>query len=344
MVYTLDPLRDPRWAEFISHHSDATTFHSVPWLEAIQRTYGYSPIVYTTCPPSKTLSNGIVFCLINSWITGRRVVSLPFSDHCEPLLDTVDSAAAISRELKKASDKGRWKYIELRPRREMPCFEGMTMEPACYLHMLDLAPTTDEIFSRLHKSALQASIKRAVRDGVEYQCGNSESLLKAFYRLTTQTRRRQQLPPQPIQWFRNLISCMGERLKIRVAFSRGTEIASILTLQYGSTIVYKYGCSDSRFNKLGATPFLLWNMISEAKKAGMTCVDFGRTDADNQGLLTFKDRWGAKHSPLVYVRWNRESKQKPAWPNSSGTLKRVFTLLPDFVLRAAGHVLYRHVG
>ena len=86
------------------------------------------------------------------------------------------------------------------------------------------------------------------------------------------------------------------------------------------------------------------DMILESKKSGITCIDFGRTDADNEGLLTFKNRWGAVGSPLTYVRWNREPKKERTWSAPSGTVKRVFTLMPDFVLQAAGQVLYRHVG
>src|SRR6185369_4897333 len=100
MVYQIDPLRDPRWPEFVNRHRDASVFHSRPWLQAVQRTYGYTPVVYTTSAPTEALSNGIVLCRISSWLTGRRMVSVPFSDHCEPLVDTPHAADAIFRELK----------------------------------------------------------------------------------------------------------------------------------------------------------------------------------------------------------------------------------------------------
>ncbi len=44
--------------------------------------------VLTTCAPDAPLTDGVVFCEVDSWLTGRRLVSLPFSDHCEPLLQT----------------------------------------------------------------------------------------------------------------------------------------------------------------------------------------------------------------------------------------------------------------
>ncbi|HTC46975.1 MAG TPA: GNAT family N-acetyltransferase [Candidatus Aquilonibacter sp.] len=343
-VYTIDPIRDTRWAEFIDRHDSASVFHSLPWLEAIQRTYGYTPVVYTTSPPSSPLSNGIVVCQVRSWLTGRRMVSVPFADHCEPLLDGPSAAVAITEELKKEVDAGKWKYIELRPRMEVPTVDGAVKSPDCYLHMLDLRPAPDELLRRTHKTGVQHSIKRAEREGLAYECGNSEFLLDAFYRLLIKTRRRHQLPPQPIQWFRSLAACMGERLQIRVAFKDGKEIASILTLRHKDVVVYKYGCSDKTFSNLGGTPFLLWKTIMEAKAAGVSCLDFGRSDADNIGLIVFKDRWGAKSSKLTYLRWSRKQVSDAAGRRQSGVIKMLFALMPDAVLQATGRILYRHVG
>ena len=89
-VYQFNPLKDPRWQPFVDHHPGGSIFHSADWLEALRRTYGYEPVVYTTTSPGKELSNGIVFCRIHSWVSGSRLVSLPFSDHCEPLAAALD--------------------------------------------------------------------------------------------------------------------------------------------------------------------------------------------------------------------------------------------------------------
>jgi hypothetical protein len=343
-VYTVDPLRDSRWEEFVGNHEFSSVFHSRSWLEAIQQTYGYTPIVYTTSPPSSPLSNGIVLCKIKSWLTGRRMVSLPFSDHCEPLLNNEIAEAAIMKELKNTVDAGTWKYIELRPMGELSIRDGAMKRPPCYLHMLDLRPSLEELFRGFHKDCVQRKIRRAEREALVYEHGNSERLLKAFYRLMIKTRRRHQLPPQPIQWFRNLAACMGDQLEIRVAFKDGKEIASILTVQHKNVIVYKYGCSDEAFQNLGGTPLLFWKAISEAKAAGLTCMDFGRSDTDNPGLIAFKDRWGAKSSMLTYVRWSHKQEKEVGEKRSSGVIKQLFALMPDSLLEATGRILYRHVG
>src|SRR5208282_4900386 len=86
-VYEVNPLLDFRWEVLVSSHPRASLFHSTNWLKALQTSYGYDPVVVTTCSPDATLTNGLVFCRVKSWLTGRRLVSLPFSDHCEPLVN-----------------------------------------------------------------------------------------------------------------------------------------------------------------------------------------------------------------------------------------------------------------
>lgn len=343
-VYAIDPLGDARWAGLVSVHPSASVFHSQPWLQAIQRTYGYEPVAFTTSHPDAPLTNGIVFCQIDSWLTGRRLVSLPFSDHCEPLADGLDSVSEIGEELRGRLNKGKLKYVELRPTGEYSDLAGVSSEPSCWLHVLDLTPAPEELLRKTHKTAIQQPIKRAEREGISQECGYSERLLNAFYALLLLTRRRHQLPPQPIEWFKNLAAAMGDQLQIRVASKDGEPIASILTLSYQQTLVYKYAASDTRFNNLGGTSFLLWNAIVEAKAAGLTRMDFGRSDADNQGLISFKERWGTKGSKLTYLRWSKKQSSDVAHGRSAGVMKKVFSLVPDSVLEATGRILYRHIG
>ena len=84
-VFVLDPLTDSRWDDLLDRHPRASVFHSRGWLEALKRTYGYEPIVLTTTGQGP-LANGLVLCRVRTWLS-RRLVSLPFSDHCDPLVD-----------------------------------------------------------------------------------------------------------------------------------------------------------------------------------------------------------------------------------------------------------------
>ena len=343
-IHRLDPLRDPRWPEFVERHPRASVFHTPGWLEALQRTYGYAPVAYTTAPPGVELSNAIVLCRVNSRLTGRRLVSLPFSDHCEPLVESSEYLDGLLHSLELDRAKEGWKYIELRPRTAGAVRPpGLEPAQAFYLHAIDLNPALGEIFRRCHKSSVQTKIRRAEREGLSYEEGRSEGLLEKFFQLLLRTRRRQQLPPHPRDWFRNVLDCLGDKAKICVASKDGQPIASILTLSFKGVLVYKYGCSDERFHNLGGMHLLFWNAIQEGKRNGAHEFDLGRSDPDNPGLVTFKDRWGASRSALTYWRYPARLARAPgAW--RMRVAKKIFAHVPDSLLIAAGKLLYKHVG
>jgi Acetyltransferase (GNAT) domain len=349
-VYTFDPLHDPRWGEFLARNSRASVFHTTAWLQALRKTYGYEPVVYTNTPPGRDLADGIVLCRVESWVTGRRLVSLPFSDHCEPLLNGNGSSEALFEALQEDTRKQRWRYVELRSFDEVNGAAGKfdELETYCF-HELDLAPSIDSLFRGFHKSSVQRKIKRANREGLIYREGRSKTFLDQFYRLLLTTRRRHQIPPQPLAWYRNLLDCFGNDLKIRVAYKDELPIASILTLQFKNKLVFKYGCSDSAWHHLGGVQLLLWRAIEDAKGLGLHTFDLGRSKIANTGLITFKEHWGPTRSELNYWKyWAPGTKpglgetSQTSWPMQFA--KHIFARAPSKLLSAAGNLFYRHIG
>lgn len=346
----VDPLQDSRWEGFLQRHPQASVFHSSAWLEAVRRTYGYKPIAYTTAPPGAALQNGLVFCRVESWLTGRRLVSLPFSDHCEPLLDTAADPQIFLRALEQEFGHERWRYIEIRPVNPLVGATGLFHSASVYcFHQIDLRPNLDTLFHNFHKDSVQRKIRRAEREALTYQDGRSESLLDSFYHLLLLTRRRHRLPPQPRQWFQNLIERFGDGLKIRVASKDGQPVAGIITLRYKDTLVYKYGCSDAQFNALGGTHLLFWRSIQDAKNDGLCVFDLGRTDVQNTGLITFKDRWGASRSTLNYSRYTSSAHSSGVFKEAGEDWKlrlarHMLARAPISFLSAVGDIFYKHIG
>jgi hypothetical protein len=344
-VYSFDPLQDSRWTEFVGRHPKASVFHTAGWLRALQRTYHFEPIAFTTSRPIDELRNALVFCAVRSWLTGSRLVSLPFSDHCEPLVESADELRAICVSVLRHRMKGRWKYVEMRPVSSVIPLEEESFRrtQTFYLHRLDLRPDLDVLLRSFHKDSIQRKIRRAEREGLTYEEGRSESLLRRLCHLLDLTRQRHQVPLQPVAWFRNLIACLGESLCIRIASKEGQPAAGILTLTHGASVVYKYGGSDTRLNALGGMPLLFWKTIQDAKQFGARELDLGRSDCDNPGLIAFKEHWAADRSPLTYWRYPGEAHSTAdGW--TMGLARRVFARLPGRVRRAAGSLLYPHLG
>jgi CelD/BcsL family acetyltransferase involved in cellulose biosynthesis len=348
-IYRIDPIQDHRWEQFLQTHPDASVFHTPAWLSALRRTYGFESAVFSTSAPTHPIRSGLAFCLVQSWLTGSRLVSVPFSDHCQPLFDAREDGRSLAAFLPRLVEQERCDYVEVRlltPEVLRPTQNGLARSATFLHHVLDLRPQLQVLFDRLHKSCFQRRIRRGEKEGLTYSEGRSDSFLRQFYSLLLLTRRRHGLPPQPQAWFRNLRDCFGDAIKIRVASKNGRPIASMLTLQYKTTVVYKYGCSDAASHRLGTMPFLFWQTIQRAKEEGAATFDLGRSEADDSGLITFKNHLGAAATPLTYYRY-------PAISATPAVLSRimqhgkgsaVFAHLPSVLLRAAANILYRHIG
>jgi hypothetical protein len=349
-VHQFEPLKDSRWSEFLQRHPGSSVFHSGEWLEALRRTYRYEPIALSTSRPGADLRNAAVFCLVDSWLTGRRLVSLPFSDHCDLLLDTLEDLRALGSGLKEHLRQNDLQYIEARPlRAPNPVLIQFDSTYGYFFHQIDLRPDLDTLFRNFHRSSTQRKISRAEREGLTYLEGRSEILLENFYHLYLLTRRRHIVLPQPKRWFQNLIDCFGEALKIRVALKDGLPIASILTIRYKDTLVYKYGCSDVQFQRLGGMHLLFWKSIQDAKRDKLRVFDLGRSECGNTGLVTFKNRWGAERTELTYLRLLNSGQTKRAFMAGGAdwkerVAKKVLPYLPDRVIGAATNLMCRHLG
>jgi lipid II:glycine glycyltransferase (peptidoglycan interpeptide bridge formation enzyme) len=343
-VYSLNPLTDSRWPQFLADHPQASIFHTREWLGVLRRSYGYEPIAFTTSPGA-TLANAVVFCRVRSWLTGSRLVSLPFSDHCQPLIDAPDLEVVLDY-LQQQRKSERLRYIELRP------LSGSSSAPLHFspserfhFHSIDLRPNLDAIYEKLHSNCIRRKIRRAEREQLVYESGRTDALLQKFRHLFLLTRRRHQLPPQPPSWFQNILHTLGEFVTIHVASKNDVPVASIMTFTCKRTAVYKYGCSDARFNAMGGTPLLFWKAIQRAKSEGIEEFDLGRSGDEDAGLIDFKHHLGGVASELTYYR------NPPLQPRSidsrapASSLPRLaLARLPDPLFSGVGQLLYRHMG
>jgi len=347
-VYECDPIQDPRWPEFRTVHRRASVFHSIGWLRALRETYGYEPIVFTTSPTNEVLSNGIVLCRVKSWLTGRRLVSLPFSDYCEPLFDSLDEFDTVLDHLLVYLKNERYRYLSMRP---WSAFSAAILQRKSggitdeyFLHSVNLKPDLNVVYESFDKDSIQRRIRRAERSGLVEKCGRSDELLREFYGLFLTTRRRQRVPPTPFVWFQNLAREVGQGFRDPCRIqgpdpNRGHHLPQFKDMAY-----YKYGCSDYRFNQFGATPWLFWKAICSAKSKGALRFDLGRTEQENKGLLTFKNHWDPAPQKLAYWRVPGNSGKKSWGTGEGNTTRKIFALVPGRIQRRIGEFLYPHLG
>lgn len=348
-IYQISPLDDTRWKPFLQRHPDASVFHSEEWLRTLQDTYGFTPAAFTTSAPGSELQNALLFCRVASLLTGDRLVSLPFSDHCAPLLSDANDLALLVDAIASQLTGTRIRYAELRPTQPLPESGPPHITRTYRSHRLNLTPQLSDIYGGFHKSCVARKIRRAERENLVYKKGCGDQYFPEFWKLYIATRRRHSAPPQPPSWFHNLAAEFRQAATIHLAVQGDQPIAAILTLEFKDTLTYKYGCSDPRFHSLGGTHLLFWRAIQDAKMRGLRFFDLGRSDPSNEGLVCFKDRWGAPGCDLVYSKFTARPSSHPrhhGGRDSYSTLlaRRVLSGLPDSLFAATGALLYKHIA
>lgn len=341
----LDPLLDPRWEQLVGSHRAASVFHTRGWLRALAQTYGFRPMALTSSGAREELSDAVVFCEVRSGFTGTRLISLPFSDHAQPLLKEGGEAVELLQWMEAACTHGQWKYIELRPTGwETDPGSQLVATESFWLHTLDLTPSPEKLFRNMHKSCFQRRIRHAEHEHLVYERSATDRLIDDFYSLLQITRRRHGLLPQPREWFQNLMIGMNPNAEIRMVRKDGIPVAAILTLRHRGTVVFKYGCSDERFNHLAGMPLLLWRLIEESKFEGLEHVDLGRTEIANLGLAEFKDRTGATRTKMSYLRYPKSERTSGVQLSHLGGERQLLKFLPRVVATTMGRLVYRHIA
>jgi len=342
-AHRIDPLADPQWLGFVERSPSAEVFHHPRWLELLRAQYGYE--LGACCVANGNgIEAGIPIARVESRLTGRRLVSLPFSDVCSPAV-TADAepgaAEALGRALAEESERS---GLELSVRAPLPGAPGAFAEDGMFRHLLPLAADPAEVEGRYSKSQVKRGIKKARKEGLEWERRTDAAALDAFYALHLRTRRKLGVPTQPKRFIRRFAGLFEAGLGfVGLVLDAGRPIAAAVFLTHNDTIVYKYGASDPK--ALGKRPnnLLFAEAIRWACESGFRTLDLGRTEAANEGLRSFKRSWGAEEAELTYTHLRE---REPA--SGSGLRDRVVGATirrsPPFVSRLAGEAFYRHFG
>lgn len=342
-VRVVDPLASADWDSGLAHLPDAGFFHTAAWARVLHETYGYQPLYHATLAAGR-LCSLLPLMEVDSWLTGRRGVGLPFTDLAEPLC--VDAAAfrrLFDSAVERAIGRG-WKYLECRGGRKwLPEAPAST---SFFNHTLALAAGETTLFSGFEDSVRRA-VRKAERNNLSLEFSQSSEAMQAFYQLLCRTRRRHGVPPQPLPFFTNIQRHVlaGNHGWIVLARHGPLPVAGAVFFHFGRQAIYKFGASDETHQQLRANNLVMWRAIQHYAREGFASLDFGRTSLPNAGLRKFKLGWGTAEQEIGYIRYDpRRSAYLTAPDEAQGWHNRVFQKLPIPLSRLAGRLLYRHIG
>ena len=340
---TVDPLGCSDWDARVTEHPHSTIFHGSGWARVLRDTYGHRPYYFTRFEGGPWA--GLLPVMeVSSWLTGRRGVSLPFTDICPALQSAGGEERALYEWAMECGRQRRWKFLECRG--FDGAWDGSQPSLSFWGHKIDLAAGQARLFEGM-ESAVRRGVRKAERAGVTIDFDTGEESMRTFFNLHCGTRRRHGLPPQPWRFFLNIqrhLLGVGQGF-LATARLQGRPVAAAVFLHDGRQAFYKFGASDYAFQNMRPNNLLMWAAMQRCAELGLAALDLGRTSLSNDGLRRFKLGLGAEEKEIRYVKYNFSTQQfiKDV-DRIEGWFNWVFARLPLPVLRLSGAVLYPHLS
>jgi lipid II:glycine glycyltransferase (peptidoglycan interpeptide bridge formation enzyme) len=282
--------------------------------------------------------------VVKNFLSIKRLVSLPFSDYCEPLINNADDFKRIVDFSITYCKNKNIKSFEIRGGKEY--FKNLQPAYSYYEHKLDLGANEVQLFKSFSEQT-RRNIKKAIKEEIQTSIDFDLKSLEEFYRLNSITRKKHGLPPQPYAFF---IKIYHHLIKERKAFLisakfKGETIASAMYLYLGKKAYYKYGASNERFQNLRPNNLVMWEAIKYFNERKYESFHFGRTEFENEGLRRFKLGWGATEiiiNAYIYSVGKKSFIKKGT--NTTGFHNAIFRRLPIPVSRYLSNLVYKYIG
>ncbi len=346
----IGPERDEEWDRFVRSHPDGWITHLSGWRRTLEKSY---PHIKGHQIALLDQDHHIQACLpiyeVRSWLTGNRLVSVPFATLGDPLITTAHDFELLYSEVDVLS-----KRLSI-PRKEIKTLntanliktEALSCSRHFVHHVLEL-DEPDKMKKKFHYKSVTYEINKAAKHHLELLAAKDEEDLKTFYRLYSATRKRLGLPPQPYVFFQMLWrTFQPDHLNVWLAKYENQIIAALMTFKFGRRVSSEALGWDNRLEKISPNHFLYWEVIKRSYEEGYNLFDFGRTALDNTNLLNFKKHWGTTILDLPQFQAPAASGRNPIGSGDSNKVKIVKAIcrhIPQGLYSYFGDFCYRHLG
>jgi len=352
-VKTLEQAEACGWNHMVAQHPMGCVFHHTAFGQVLAATFPHmQPRYLTIMDQEGNLRGGLALFLVKSWLTGSRLVSLPFAFYGDPLVASGGESDLLFEYLPGLLAQNKASYVEIKARKGTPLLTNAGVLVPAYRHRtyyLDLSEGLDAVWSGFHRTGVKQKIRRAEKDGILVRAATCEQDAILVHALLTRTRRRLGLPPQKVDYFRNIWKYLVVRdmAAFLIAERAGQSVGGLCIFRFGDTMFLAYIGTDEGLHPEGVGQSLWWHAIQMAAREGQRIVDLGKTSPQSEGLITYKKRWGAieLETPVFYFprckglgRLDNERKL------SHRLIRLAWRIAPKSLSASLAQLAYRHMG
>ncbi len=309
---------EEKWNNFASRHPQVTPYHHFGWKKSIEKAYAHKCYYLIAENTNKEITGILPTVSITPPFISGKLCALPFCDLGASL--TIDEA--IEQQLiDKAKDLAlqyKLPVFEYRASQKYSTNEGI-IEPLSKAHkvrMLLELPESSEALLAGFKTKLRSQIKKAVKNGLTVELGQSNRLIDEFYDVFSYNMKALGSPTHSKNWFSEIKNNYNKDMIISIIKHEGLAIGAGIVLFKGSMATIPWASTKREFNRLSPNMLLYWSLLKHSADNGYKTFDFGRSSY-GEGTFKFKQQWGAKPVLLKWKTFKNGEQEDPSKTNTS---------------------------
>ncbi len=307
-VELVSPPDPAAWDTLVADSDTATVFHTSAWARLwIAEWPGarWEAVVL----PDETGYAGALGLVIHDGPLGRRVLAMPYGTYGGPIVRRghPDPAGVRRLLLDGYAQLVRHAWVMLS---ELTWYEGRRDELPADLVATDgftqvrpLAPDFAAILESLPHS-IRSRVRQAEEQGVTVRPVTDARGVRAYHALAVRTVRRLGGLPKPHSLYQRIFrSLVPEGLaRYDLVEHRGQPIGGSLHFTYRGTAINWLTVSDDRKLDLRPNHIAIARVMADLCAAGYREYNLGASPPDAEGLIKFKESWGAARRPVLELR------------------------------------------
>ncbi|MBO1256538.1 GNAT family N-acetyltransferase [Alteromonas sp. 5E99-2] len=296
------------WDTYVDAHIHGTPYHKSAWSNAVTSSYKFVAKRFIAINPSTNQVTGILPLIIMKVpLKGQHLCSLPYCDLGGPLADSPEIAQElINAAFNFAKEEGiastQIRSVETSP------FETDDLEGQKVRMLMSLPPSAETLLASF-KSKLRSQIRKAEKNGLVYETGNSAKLLNDFYHVYCVNMRDLGSPAHHKTWFEDIASSYAENVLISVVYHENIPVGAGMVLLNEKTASIPWASTIQAYNRLAPNMLLYWSVLGACADKNIATFDFGRSTF-NEGTYKFKKQWGAEPVKLLWQNYHQGKLEK----------------------------------
>ena len=328
------------WNQIISGCDYSEALHTTEWRNALATSFGQMTPLYFVIKNDDNIVGALPCFVFQPIPLSKTMLSMPwalpggllsFADiEIEAISNSVCQKLAEIAQKRRISET----IFTLSENYELDFIgslklNGYTQKDKYFTHILGIDEGFDTVWESYNKR-VRGAVRKAEKNGVIVRETTDEADMMRFYKMYLTMMRYFGSTPKPYSLLRYLQT--SSIAKLVIAELDGNFIAGLLFLYFNSHVRLWCETSNPKFLNYRPNNAIINYIVKWSCEKGYRFVDFGGSPPSNEGLVAFKEEWGAKKAWLSTFTKVHSIWRKKLWTVSEPSIRRIYAAIQHLKL------------